>query len=132
MDIKFVMTDAFDEFYNGLSPSNKEGVKKVIEKIKHNMEWDVYKTKKFLQYDLAGVRREKVSRFRVFFKICKECRTLNHDSKYGRCVKCARQDNVVWLIFGDECRDEYTYKDKEMFDRKDSLSKEDPAEFKDT
>lgn len=131
MDIKFVSTDAFDEFYGGLSPGNKEMVKKVINKIKEKIGWDVYKTEKFLQYDLAGTRRERVGRFRIFFRICKECRDYRHDSKYGRCGKCLRQDNLVWLIMGDECRDEYTYKDKKMFDKNNSLSKENPTEFKD-
>lgn len=130
MDIKFVMTDAFDEFYRGLSPSNKEIANKVIKKIKNKIEYDVYKTEKFLQYDFAGTRRERVGRFRIFFRICKECRSYGHDSKYGRCRKCLRQDNLVWLILGDECRDEYTYKDKEMLEKNNSLSKENPTEFK--
>ena len=88
-------------------------VMKAIEKLKQHAE-----RTSFLQWEFAGNRKLKFSKVRIVYRICKECRQLGHDKKYGRCDNCIRQDDVINLIYGD-LRGDDTYSKSET-DREDA------------
>ncbi|MFH1978546.1 MAG: hypothetical protein ABIJ92_04430 [Candidatus Aenigmatarchaeota archaeon] len=114
---RFLETSGFREFFQSLSDFDKKNVKKIIEKIRERVEYNILKPDSFLRYEFAGTRKERRERLRVFYRVCEECRRLGHDKIEGRCHDCPREDDIICLIWGDDIRDDETYKDKTMLDR---------------
>jgi hypothetical protein len=53
----------------------------------------------FLKGPLAGIRKWRTADdIRIYFRICKDCRTSRHDVRYRRCHDCERDDNLIILV----------------------------------
>ena len=115
MQYRFKQTEAFKKFLESLNKSEQEIVKKALRKLKDTVDHERRKST-FLQGRLAGTRKFRFSQVRIFYRICNECRELNHDKIYERCAWCERADDLINIIDGD-MRGSDTYRDTGMFDK---------------
>lgn len=116
MEYRFKMSTSFQEQMEALKEKEKEILMKTQKKLKEMVEYEMRKP--MMKWEFSGVRRIKMSRVRVIYRICKECRTNKFDEKFPeRCKDCEREDDVIKLIDFDMSRDDKTYRNADKLDK---------------
>lgn len=119
MSFRFTSTPRFKENFINLQKNSQAIIRKELEKLKEMPIEHIMKRSPFLKGIYAGVRHYSFSRIRLYFRICKECRQIKHDSLYKRCDGCERKDDLINLI-DVQIRDDNTYKNLKSFDKDDA------------
>lgn len=119
MTFKFKGKKQFHKDFDQLSAQDQERVKKELKKMENFPLHFIESKYPFLKGRYKGIRHASPGRIRIYFTICEECRNLHHDTQYGRCENCPRENGLI-VLYGVEIRRDDTY-DNLNFEKSDSI-----------
>ena len=125
LTFRFKKTPRFTKNFNDLEKKEQENVRKELKKLNEMPHEHICKRSPFLKGEFSGTRHYSFGRLRLYFRICKECRQLKHDTLYKRCDGCERKDDLINLI------DVQIRKDNTYTTGLKNLDKEDAKSFED-